>query len=158
MDDPSILTARELSFLKALVREEVPFMIVGLSAAALQGAPVVTVDVGLWFRDLSDPGLQVALREVGGVYIPPIGQNPPAFAGDAVKLFDIVVHMHGLGSFDAELAGARKIRIDRTNVHVLPLKRIIRSKEAIGREKDRLVIPVLKDALIVARERDRRIE
>ena len=37
-----IFDDREAEFLRELVRQKVDFMIVGLSAAALQGAPVVT--------------------------------------------------------------------------------------------------------------------
>ena len=43
------LNESELRFLRALLRRKVRFMVVGLSAAALQGAPVVTQDVDLWF-------------------------------------------------------------------------------------------------------------
>ncbi|MGB7747091.1 MAG: hypothetical protein WBN75_07380 [Verrucomicrobiia bacterium] len=39
-------------------------MVVGLSAAALQGAPVVTEDIDLWFDNLSDPKLMQALVKV----------------------------------------------------------------------------------------------
>lgn len=48
------LDASELRFLRALLRRKVRFMVVGLSAAVLQGAPVVTQDVDLWFEDLND--------------------------------------------------------------------------------------------------------
>ena len=47
MRKPSIFTENEIRFLRELVKNRVPFMIVGLSAAALQGAPVVTQDVDL---------------------------------------------------------------------------------------------------------------
>ena len=127
-------------------------MIVGLSAAALQGAPVVTQDVDLWFKDLTDTGIKKALQMVGGTYIFPVGQNPPMFVGEAVKLFDIVTHMHGLESFTEEKQYAIKVPIGRFKVLVLALERIIRSKEATNREKDRLAIPVLRDALIAITE------
>ena len=42
---------REIAFLAALRAARVEFLVVGLSAAALQGAPVVTRDVDLWVRD-----------------------------------------------------------------------------------------------------------
>ena len=102
MDAPSILTKKELKFLKELTRNRVRFILVGLSAAALQGAPVVTQDVDLWFEDLADPGIRRALIKVGGSLVPQIGLNPPMFAGDSVKLFDIVPTMHGLGRFADE--------------------------------------------------------
>ena len=51
-----IFDDKEVAFLRELKRRKVQFMIVGLSAAALQGAPVVTQDIDLWFRDLEDRG------------------------------------------------------------------------------------------------------
>ena len=109
-------TSAEKRFLQALCRERVDFMIVGLSAAALQGAPVVTQDVDLWFRDLEDPGIRRALREVDASYVPPMGHHPPMFAGAGVRLFDIVVHMHGLGSFEDEARTAGRIRLGRVGL------------------------------------------
>jgi hypothetical protein len=139
----------EAAFLGELKRRKVAFMIVGLSAAALQGAPVVTQDVDLWFRDLDDPNIRKALDKVGGILVPSIGLSPPMLAGDAVKMFDIVVHMHGLGSFDEELAGAETVALAGTSIQVLPLSRIIRSKSVLGREKDLMVMKALEDALQV---------
>ncbi|MFH0953359.1 MAG: hypothetical protein V1873_03420 [Verrucomicrobiota bacterium] len=153
MPRPSIFTDRELAFLRELVKNKVPFMIVGLSAAALQGAPVVTQDVDLWFRSLAHPGLKKALRKVEGAYVPPSVQNPPMFAGDAVDLFDIVMNMHGLRSFDWEYQRALRVPLGRFAVKVLPLERIIASKKAANRDKDRLTLPVLRDALAAIRGR-----
>lgn len=157
MADPLIFGDREIEFLKELVRQKVDFMIVGLSAAALQGAPVVTQDIDLWFRALPDPGINRALRKFNGSYIPPIAENPPMFAGDGIELFDIVIHMHGLGEFDDERKHAVKIPLGRIKVPVLKLERIIASKKATGREKDKLVLKVLSDALKAIREREKRI-
>lgn len=145
MGEGLMFSDREMRFLRELTRLKVDFMIVGLSAAALQGAPVVTQDIDLWFRNLSDPRIKEALSKVGGIYVPSVGHNPPMFAGDAVKLFDIVVHMHGLGSFDKESAAAAKVSLGRFKVRVLSLEQIIRSKRALGREKDRMALRVLRD-------------
>jgi hypothetical protein len=146
---------REAEFLKELMRQKVDFMIVGLAAAALQGAPVVTQDVDLWFRDLADIGIGRALKKVRGAYVPPMGHNPPMFAGDAVQLFDIVVHMHGLSPFEEEKEHLLKIPLGRFKVPVLKLERIIASKKATGRDKDKLAMKVLKDALAAIREREK---
>lgn len=142
-----IFTDTEVAFLRELKRQKVEFMIVGLSAAALQGAPVVTQDVDLWFANLDDPNLRKALKRVGGIFIPSSGLNPPMLAGDSVKLFDIVVNMHGLKSFSEELLTAEMVRLGGVRIPVLPLARIITSKSAVGREKDRIVMKVLQDAL-----------
>lgn len=143
-----IFTEKEGRFLKALLANEVDFMIVGLSAALLQGAPAVTQGIDLWIRDTASAGFRRALKQVGAVYVPPIGLNPPMLAGDAVKLFDLVGHMSGLDSFEQEFAAALRIEIRGAQIPVLPLDRIIASKEAADREKDRLVLPVLRDAAI----------
>lgn len=153
MVDPWIFGKGELKFLEELVRQNVPFLIVGLAAAALQGAPVVTQDVDLWFKDLAHPGIAKALRKVGGVYVAPLGSHPPVFAGENVKLFDIVTHMHGLQDFDREARCCLRVPVGRVRLPVLPLERIIASKKATGREKDKLALAVLSDALVVLRER-----
>ncbi len=141
------LSESELRFLSALLRRKVRFMVVGLSAAAMQGAPVVTQDVDLWFEDLSDPGIREALREVGGAYVPPSVSNPPMFVGAGIELFDIVLTMHGLGTFQQEARNCLEIRLGRQKLKVLSIKRILVSKKAANRAKDRLVIPVLEDVL-----------
>lgn len=152
-----IFSDDELSFLHELTKNKVSFMIVGLSSAALQGAPVVTQDVDLWFKSLAHPGIRKALAKVGGAYVPALSstQNPPMFAGDAVDLFDIVTHMHGLRSFDHEVKRALDVSLGRFKVKVLPLERVIASKRAVNRAKDRLVLPVLKDALVALKSREK---
>jgi hypothetical protein len=141
------LSESELRFLRALLRRNVRFMLVGLSAAALQGAPVVTQDIDLWFEDLGDPNIREALREVGGAYVPPLHMNPPMFAGGGTELFDIVLTMHGLGAFDEEIKGCVEVTFGEETLKVLPLDRVLASKRAANRAKDKLVIPVLEDAV-----------
>ena len=152
------LNESELRFLRALLRRKVRFMVVGLSAAALQGAPVVTQDVDLWFEDLNDPRISEALREVGAAYVAPSILNPPMFAGGGVELFDIVLTLHGLGTFTEELKHCIEVSVGRQKLKVLGVERILASKRAANRAKDRLVIPVLEDSLAtgkVAVERSR---
>ncbi len=151
MAAPLIFTEREQAFLRELVRNKVDFMIVGLAAAALQGAPAVTQDIDLWFRDLADPRLKKALGRVGGVYVPPTGSTPPMLAGKSVALFDIVLTMDGLGAFESERENAIEVPMGRTKVMVLSLERIIASKRAANREKDRLILPVLEATAAVLR-------
>ena len=147
MAETSIFTKTEAAFLKELRKHHVEFMIVGAAAAALQGAPIVTQDIDLWFRDIHDPGIGKALAKVGGAFVPSIGLHPPAFAGEAVRLFDIVLTMHGLGAFDEEKKHSLIVDLGRLSVRILALERIIKSKETVGRPKDELTIPVLRDAL-----------
>jgi hypothetical protein len=150
--DKSIFSDKEIKFLKELVKHKVRFMIVGLSAAALQGAPVVTQGIDLWFKDLLDTGIKKSLKKVNSTLVPSIGLNPPMFAGKHVELFDIVLTMHGLNKFEEEMKNTIKIPLDNVYVRVLKLERIIKSKQALGREKDKIVLPVLKDALVTIKE------
>lgn len=122
-------------------------MVVGLSAAALQGAPVVTEDVDLWFENLNDPNLTRALREVGAAYVPPFGPNPAMLAGSHTEAFDVVILMSGLGHFDEEARHTRNIRIGSVVVKALSLERILASKTAANRPKDLRVLPVLQNVL-----------
>ena len=153
MGEPVPFTDREARFLQTLVEEGVQFLVVGLAAAALQGAPAVTQDIDLWFRDLTDPRLRKALRRAGAQYIPPGADHPPLLAGGDATLFDVVTHMHGLRSFAAEARRALKVPLGGVEVPVLPLARIIASKRATDRPKDRAILPVLEDALRVIESR-----
>src|SRR5688500_12310283 len=78
MDDFSALTDAERAVLEALNRHRVRFMIVGLSAAVLQGANTATRDIDLWLEDASDPKVGEAVREAGGIWVSgSFGARPP---------------------------------------------------------------------------------
>ena len=141
-----IFADKEMAFLRELTRNKVPFMVVGLSAAALQGAPMVTQDVDLWFRDIDHPGIKKALKKVGAVLVPPLGLNPPMLSGEHVDCFDIVLTVHGIGTFDAEIKTAVEVPLGKFTLKVLPLSRIIASKSFLNRQKDRMALPALRSA------------
>jgi hypothetical protein len=140
----------EIRLLTALLRARVRFMVVGLSAATLQGAPVVTQDVDLWFEKPGEPKISRALQSVGAAYVPPSIQNPPMLAGRGAELFDIVLRMDGLGEFAREIKNCVEIPLHGQKLKVLSLDRILASKMAANRAKDKLAIPVLRDALAAA--------
>jgi hypothetical protein len=107
---------------------------------------VVTQNVDLWFEDLSDPRIREALREVGAAYVPPIEMNPPMFAGGGVELFDIVLRMDGLRSFADEFEDALEVSLGVLSVKILGLRRILASKRAANRPKDKITLQVLEDS------------
>ena len=141
----------ELRLLQVLVKRKVRFMVVGLSAATLQGAPVVTQDIYLWFENLGEQKISRALQEVGAAYVPPSNLNPPMLAGTGAELFDIVLRMDGLGTFAEEIKNCVEIPLERQKLKVLSLERILASKIAANRAKDKLTIPVLRDVLATKR-------
>ncbi len=147
MAAPLPFSESELRLLQVLLKRKLRFMIVGLSAATLQGAPVVTQDVDLWFENLGELKISRALQEVGAAYVPPSNFNPPMLAGAGAELFDIVLRMDGLGTFAEEIRNCVEISLGRQKLKVLSLERILASKVAANRAKDKLTIPVLRDTL-----------
>jgi len=149
MDDFSALTAGERALLDGLGRRGVPFMLVGLSAAVLQGANTATRDIDIWFEDTSDLRIGDAVREANGIWVSgTFGMRPPQIGGDAIgDRLDVVTHMHGLGTFQDELQNATTVEVDGLRLRVLKLERIIVSKRAAGRKKDLAVIPALEEVL-----------
>lgn len=109
------LSEAELRLLETLLRHKIRFMVVGLSAAALQGAPVVTEDIDLWFDNLSDPKLMQALAKVGAAYIPPFGHNSPMLGGAGCDPFNVVIRMDGLDGFADEWKHALEKKLENSN-------------------------------------------
>lgn len=68
-------------------------------------------------------------------------------AGPGAELFDLVLRMDGLGTFAEELNHCINIPLGHHRLKVLSLERILASKVAANRLKDRLTIPVLRDAI-----------
>jgi hypothetical protein len=81
--------------------------------------------------------------------------QPPALGGKLGDRFDVVLTLSGLGHFAEEYERSPTVEIDGVNVRVLPLTRIIASKRAANRPKDRAALPALEAALAVLEEIDR---
>jgi len=126
-------------------------MLVGMSAALIQGVRGATEDVDLWFEDLTDSRIGEAVRAAGGVWVSGSwGMGPPRIGGgDVGDRFDVVTHMSGLGDFGAELAHVRPRTVDGIELPVLALERILVSKRAAGRAKDLLAAHLIEDTLRV---------
>ena len=155
-----VLSSEERAFLQALVQHKVRFMIVGLTSAVLQGAHAVTQDIDLWIEDLNSESFKNAVKDANGFYIPGgiAGLNPPMLGPRALCIFDLVTHMHGLEDFSVEFTKAKKVEIAGVPLKLLPLERIIASKEAAARDKDKAVLPLLRAALALKREENKQSE
>ncbi|OGQ06586.1 MAG: hypothetical protein A3G32_01685 [Deltaproteobacteria bacterium RIFCSPLOWO2_12_FULL_40_28] len=148
-----MLSEKELAFLKELTEQKVPFLIVGLSAAVLQDAPVVTQDVDLWFKDIEDVKIAKSIEKCGGIFIPTLiqFQMPARFGGEDFQTLDLVLEVSGLGTFDEEYKNALEVNLQGIKLKVLPLEKVILSKETVGRLKDKAVLPALKATLAANR-------
>ncbi len=152
--DALALEPSERAFLEALQRFGVRYLVIGMSAALLQGARGVTEDVDLWFERLDDPGISEAARAANGFWISgTFGMRPPSLGGLGLEdRFDVVLTANGLSDFATEYDGARSILMDGLELRVLPLARILASKRAANRPKDLAQIPALEAALAVERD------
>lgn len=152
--DDFALAPAERALLEALNRHGIRFLIVDLSAAVLEGAPLATQDIDLWLERAEDPRIPKAAAEAGGFWVGGFGVQPPAFGGHELERLDVVLTAHGLGPFDDEYAGAIEHQIDGVPVRVLPLDRVIASKRSTGRPKDLAALPALEATLVARRDRD----
>ena len=154
MDDFALAPA-ERTLLDSLNRQGVRFLIVGLGAAVLEGAPLATQDIDLWFEFVEDVRIQAAAEEAGGFWISGFGVQPPAFGGPQLERLDVVLTAHGLEPFDVEYRDAIVHQVDGVAVHVLPLPRVIASKRSTGRPKDLAALPALEATLVARRDEER---
>ncbi len=152
MDDFALAPA-ERALLLALRARGVRFLVVGLGAALLEGAPVATQDLDLWFERIDDDAIRQAAIDAGGFWINGFGMQPPAFGGDGLARIDVVLTAHGLDAFAEEYARAVDYVVDAVPLKALPLERIIVSKRATNRPKDVAALPAL-EATLLARDSD----
>ena len=139
------LTVEEIIFLRELQAGEGRFLVVGMSAAVLQGADIGTKDIDLWFEHQLDEGLEKAARAVGGIFI--WRADLPILGGSALSRIDLV-NCHGLDDFETEYSRAVNVQLEGIPLKILPLDRVIASKRAAGRLKDKAAMPALKAALM----------
>ena len=145
--DAFVLTEAERQFLTELDKRGVRFMVVGLTAAGLQGANTTTVDIDLWFANLGDPRIGEAATAAGGMFVSGFGMMPARLGGPLGDRFDVVLQMTGLGGFDEEYAHSKPMTVDGVRFPVLAIDRVLASKRAANRPKDRAAIPALEEAL-----------
>ena len=150
MADDAFLTEAERAFLESLEELGVRYLIVGMSAALLQGARGVTEDIDLWFESLSDERIAEAARRAGGFLV--TRTQPPLLGGPLGERLDLALTMSGLPDFAAEYARAEEMTLEGVKVRLLPLHRILHSKRAAARTKDEPGIHQIEVALAVAQK------
>ena len=151
--DDFALAPAERALFQALDARGVRFLVIGLSAAVIEGAPVATQDIDLWLEALDDRVAQAAV-DAKGFWISGFGLQPPAFGGPELERVDVVLTAHGLRDFATEYQGSVVFDIDGISVHVLSLDRVIASKRATRRPKDLAALPALEATLAARNHAD----
>ena len=159
--------------LAVLERHQVLYVVIGGLAAELRGSPYVTrdVDVTPARTRANFTRLAAALRELDAKLRIADMDEPPAIAFDEESFnqgttwtfvtrhgyLDVALLPDGTRGYDDLRRSATQEQItDTVTVTVAALADVIRSKEAAGREKDRAVLPILRQVLERSREKDRR--
>jgi hypothetical protein len=149
--------------LGVLVDHGVRFVLVGGFAAVIHGSPYVTTDVDV-VPERSEGNLSRlsdALRAMHARVWTPTEPDGVPFDHDARSLaevnvwnlvtdhgrLDLTFAPSGTSGFDDLDRDALRLSILGVDVDVASLADVIRSREAAGREKDRLVLPVLRRIL-----------
>jgi hypothetical protein len=136
---------------RALIAVSLEAVLIGNAAAALQGAPVTTVDFDFLFR--STPRNLAKLRALADrlratvlrPYYPASGLFRVTRDDDGLQV-DFMTRIHGVKSFEGLRDRATPIDIDGTTLLVASLDDVIRSKKAARRPRDLAVIEVLEKA------------
>jgi len=149
----TLANAPELSALTGLIdalnAAEIRFIVIGMTAAVLQGTPVTTFDVDLWIDLPSRRYMQIMnlARKLGAQMV---ANTVALLPGDLAVNF--VYSPAGLNSFGKEYTGARRLLWMERRVAVLPLERIYASKKFVGRPKDQAHLPYLEQTMRLKRQ------
>jgi hypothetical protein len=137
-----------VQLLTALQAEGIRFMLAGMSAANLQGVLEGTIDVDIWIGLPSRQYMRVInlCNKLGAT----LRSANKVFLSDDTPV-DFIYEISGLHSFDWEYRRAKRVPFHGLHVPVLPLERICRSKQAAGRDKDKLHILLIRKLLRLRR-------
>ena len=137
---------------KALQNARLEAIMIGNAAAALQGAPVTTLDVDFMFRKTPTNlrKLKVFADELEAQILKPYYPLSSLYRvanDDAGIQVDFMSVLHGIKSFENLRSDAVEVVFDEYRLKVASLEKIIRSKKALGRPKDKAVIDILEKTL-----------
>jgi hypothetical protein len=137
-------SAALLQLICALNKARVPYQIIGMGAAVLQGVPVVTQDLDLWIgRPMSGHDeILLICHNLGAKMLDDFRVVLPD-----TTLVNFTYHVDGLRQFSDELKTSKKLKLFGQKIAVLPLERIYASKAAINRPKDRVHLFYLSEAM-----------
>jgi hypothetical protein len=130
-------------------------VLVGNAAAALQGAPVTTLDFDFMFRKTrTNLGkLKKLARRLNAVILRPYYPASDLYrvlVEDTGLQLDFMSVLHGIRSFASLRSRAERVAFGGAQLWVASLDDVIASKKALGRPRDLAVLDILEKT---ARER-----
>ena len=124
-------------------------ILVGNAAAALQGAPVTTLDFDFMFRKTPAnlKKLKALAERFGGRILKPYYPASDLYRvinDDRGIQLDFMSVLHGVRSFNGLRSRATQVHFGGHPILVADLADIIRSKRALGRARDLAVLEILE--------------
>lgn len=143
-----------VELLRALRVAKLEAVIVGTTAAILQGVPLMTEDVDLLIRDTpkNREKLATLCAELGRgrpVQITPLSPTVRLIGADDIDVDVLFDTLSGDLSFASVRARSVQIAVGETTAAAASLEDVIRSKQAANRPKDRAQLPMLESFLRV---------
>jgi len=136
----------------ALADVRLEAILIGNAAAAIQGAPVTTLDFDFMFR--ATPANLAKLKKFAHqleavIFRPyyPASALYRVMNEDRGLQADFMPVIHGVKSFESLRSRAEKIRLGKRELWVAHLSDIIASKRAAGRPRDKAVLEILEKTL-----------
>lgn len=144
--------------LKALVDNQVKFIVVGAYAAIMQGSTLRTDDLDICYERTPDNYKRIAfaigpfkprLRGIPENLAAPFDEHSLAHGTNFTLMtdlgsLDLLGEMSGVGGYRQIVADAKVINLGGVTCQVASLDTIIRSKEAANRPKDHATLPELR--------------
>jgi hypothetical protein len=140
------------SVVAALAEVRLEVILIGNAAAAIQGAPVTTVDFDFMFRTtpLNLAKLKKLARRLDAMILRPYYPASALYRvinDDRGLQADFMPMIHGVKSFNSLRSRAAKIELRGHNLWVADRADVIASKRAAGRPRDQAVLEVLEKTL-----------
>jgi len=140
------------SVVAALAAVRLEVILIGNAAAAIQGAPVTTVDFDFMFRatPVNLAKLKKFAVRLDAVILRPYYPASALFRvmnDDRGLQADFMPAIHGVKSFNRLRSRAEKIQLGGNRLWVAHLADIIASKRAAGRARDKAVLDILEKTL-----------
>jgi hypothetical protein len=154
-------SAPAYDLLGVLVRHGVEFVVVGMGAAVLQGAPATTQDIDILYlvSEENFPRLEAAFTELEAEFRADLMNRrlrpnmTHIRAGGHILLRTKLGQLDVLGTIETTTryedvqSDIVELQIGEIKVNVLSLRRVIEAKTRAGRPKDLAMLPVLRATL-----------
>ena len=136
----------------ALAEVRLEAILIGNAAAAIQGAPVTTVDFDFMFRatPINLTKLKKFAVRMDAVILRPYYPMSALYRvmnDDSGLQVDFMPTIHGIKSFNSLRSRAEKIELGGRSLWIASLADIIASKRAAGRARDKAVLEILEKTL-----------